>query len=290
MKALLFPNMDKKDAYSTTVNVIRELNSLKIDVLFAVENEVYFKNENASFMPIDDAGKSCDLIIAIGGDGTMLHAAKYGLCWDKPILGINLGRLGYMANIEPSELSLLKALTTGDYKIEERMLLECIHCKKDNQKSAVYALNDVVISNGSISKITELDVWCDGKYTMSYRADGLILSTPTGSTAYALSAGGPLIQQSINCISLTPICPHSLSARTIIFKKDSVITVKESQFNLHPIYVTIDGENGDRLEKGDSIKIKTSEKKVKFIFVKDTSFYEIVSQKFKLNKGFTEDC
>lgn len=288
MKALLFPNMDKKDAYRCTINTIKQLNSLKIDVLFTIENKKYFENEKVSFLSLDKACEICDFIIAIGGDGTMLHAAKYSVSWDKPMLGINLGRLGYMANIEASELSLLGALKSGGYKIEERMLLECTHYKKDSSES-FYALNDVVISNGSISKITELDVWCDGKYTMSYRSDGLILSTPTGSTAYALSAGGPLIQQSINCIALTPICPHSLFARTVIFKEDSVVTVKESRLNLQPIYTTIDGESGKQLEKGDSLVIKKADKKVKFIMIKDTSFYDIVSQKFKLNRDYTED-
>ncbi len=180
-----------------------------------------------------------------------------------------------------SELSPLKKLVDKSYKIENRMLLKCMHYSKD-QVHEYLALNDIVVSNGALSRIIDLDVSCGGNHIVSYRADGIIFSTPTGSTAYALSAGGPIIEPSLNSISLTPICPHSLVARTVIFSYEKVLSVCESKLNLHPIYITIDGDQGEKLEKGDKIEIMCSEKTVRLISLNHNSFYEVLNQKFKL--------
>lgn len=282
MKALLIPNLDKENAIETTLNVVSMLCSLDIEVVLADRFAEQVSGVGASFDEFFHALYESDVLIAIGGDGTIIHAAKHAVEAGKPLLGINVGRLGFMAGLEPSELEELKGLKDKSYKIEERMLLECIHYTANSSESYL-ALNDIVISNGSLSKIIELDVSCDERHIATYRADGIILSTPTGSTAYALSAGGPVIEPSINCISLTPICPHSLLNRTVIFKKNNILSVKCSKLNLHPIYITVDGQEGVRLFEDDTVLIKRSEKTVKLISLKQRSFYEVLSSKFLLN-------
>ncbi|MFZ2538280.1 MAG: NAD(+)/NADH kinase [Oscillospiraceae bacterium] len=284
MKAMVIPNLDKVNAKECTKKVIVELNSLSIDVLISDRHSEELSGIKACFVEFFDGIKSCDVVIAIGGDGTIIHAAKHAVEVDKPLLGINVGRLGFMAGIEMSELSQLLGLKNGSYSIEERMLLECVHITK-NDENTYLALNDVVVSNGALSRIIELDISCGDRQIITHRADGIILSTPTGSTAYALSAGGPVIEPSMNCISLTPICPHSLLSRTVIFKENSQITVRGSALNLHPIYITVDGEDGAKLEEQDSILVRRSEKTVKLITLNDKSFYEVLSNKFLLNKN-----
>ncbi len=284
MKAMVIPNLDKVNAKECTKRVILELNSLSIDVLLNDRHAEELSGVKACLVDFYKGIKSCDVVIAIGGDGTIIHAAKHAVEEDKPLLGINVGRLGFMAGLEMSELSQLVGLKNKSYSIEKRMLLECIH-KTEDKENTYLALNDVVVSNGALSRIIELDISCDDKQIITYRADGIILSTPTGSTAYALSAGGPVIEPSINCISLTPICPHSLASRTVIFKKNSQITVKGSALNLHPIYITVDGEEGVKLKEHELIKVRRSEKTVKLITLKDKSFYEVLSNKFLLNQN-----
>lgn len=282
MKAMIIPNLEKPTAKECTKEVADVLNKFGIEVLLCDYYNLILSDIKAQFLKYHEGINSCDVIIVIGGDGTIIHAAKHAVDSNKPLLGINVGRLGFMAGLEMSELSQLERLKDGNYNIEERMLLECVHHSSESQNKYL-ALNDIVVSNGALSRIVDLDISCDERYIMSYRADGVIISTPTGSTAYSLSAGGPIIEPSINCISLTPICPHSLLSRTVIFKKENVITVRGSKLNCHPIYITVDGETGANLKKQDFVEIRRSDKTVKLITLKDKSFYEVLSNKFLLN-------
>lgn len=281
MKVLIMPNLDKKNAVECTRMVIEKLDLYKIQSIMDVRYTQYFKDLSVEFANFNDAIENASYIISIGGDGTILHSAKHAVLYNTPLLGINVGRLGYMAGLEMNELDLLEKLVKNDYKIEKRMMLKCLHYSKD-MVSEYIALNDVVVSNGSMSRIIDLDIMCEEKTIITYRADGVILSTPTGSTAYALSAGGPIIEPSLNSICLTPICPHSLSARPIIFSQEKIITVKESNTNTHPIYITIDGEKGIKLEKTDKIEVMKSDKFVNLISLNQKSFYEVLNHKFKL--------
>ena len=180
------------------------------------------------------------------------------------------------------ELDLLSGLVSGGCREENRMMLDCTHYA-DGVRSQYLALNDVVVSNGAVSRMIDLDIECAGRHAMYYRADGIILSTPTGSTAYSLSAGGPVMEPSLNCICLTPICPHSLLSRPVIFSGDETITVKQGTLNRNAVYLTIDGDQGARLNHGDWLSIRRSEKRLRLITLKQTGFYEILSNKFKLH-------
>lgn len=280
MKAFIMPNLDKKNAVECATKVIKKL------IEFGIESSMDLRYSDCfhgvSFVPFYDGISVADVVIAIGGDGTFIHSAKHACVYDKPLLGINVGRLGFLAGLEMSELDRL-ALLTKDYSEERRMMLTCVHFDGDgNVKREHLALNDVVVSNGAVSRIIELDLGCNGKYFTSYRADGVILATPTGSTAYALSAGGPVLEPSLNSIAISPICPHTLVARTIIFSEEKVITVAPSGDNLHPIYVTIDGEQGNILEQSDNLEVRKSADFARLINLNEKSFYEILNQKFNI--------
>lgn len=281
MKALIMPNMDKINALECTLSVISKLKKYQI---YSCADKRFIPILNT---PIVEYGEfydlisTVDIIIAIGGDGTILHSAKHAVEFDKPLLGINVGRLGFMAGLEMNELSLLSRLVGQDYSVENRMLLRCLHHSRTGTSTHL-ALNDVVISNGALSRIVDIDVKCDDKFVSSFRADGIIFSTPTGSTAYALSAGGPVIDPSFNGISLTPICPHSLVARTVIFSHDKKISAYASKLNIHPIYITIDGEQGTVLNNEDVIEITRSRKALRLVSLNDKSFYEMLNNKFNL--------
>ena len=215
MKAMIMPNFDKKNAVACTKTVCSKLMEYgvepwmadscksKLDLSFVVYGDFYQQLQN------------CDLLIAIGGDGTIIHSAKHAVVFDKPILGINAGRLGFLAGLEQDELDYLQQLAACNYQIEERMMLEVVHHSEKGEIS-YFALNDAVISKGALARVIDLDIYCMNRYVSSYRADGIIFSTPTGSTAYALSAGGPIVEPAIDAIGMTPISPHSLFDRTIL--------------------------------------------------------------------------
>lgn len=282
MKILLMPNMDKPNARECSKQVIKRLCELEIEVLVCDRYANSLAGENVMFLEFFKALDDCDILITVGGDGTILHSTKHAVEVNKPLLGINVGRLGFMAGLEEFELSSLSRLKSGDFTVQERMLLSCIHYRQDGEITIYTALNDLVVSNGALSRMIELEVSCGGKPLTSTRADGLIFSTPTGSTAYALSAGGPVISPVVNCISLTPICPHSLFNRTVIFKDTDILTVRCAKGNRHTVYLTADGEDGAILNEGEYVEVKRSEKKAKLISLSDKSFYEILGDKFRL--------
>lgn len=212
-----------------------------------------------------------DLVISVGGDGTFLCAVRSVLTSEIPIIGINLGNLGYMTEISKDEIyEALSQILAGKYSIEERILLEA-----DFIGEKLYALNDIVVSRGIQSKLLDLNLFFDDKFVDCYRADGLILSTPTGSTAYSLSAGGPIVEPDLDALLITPICAHSLYQRPIIVRGDTNIRVTSSG-----CMVTADGQEvRERYEK-TFVTICKSEKKVKLIKLKNNFFFDTVRRKF----------
>lgn len=221
--------------------------------------------------------ESADIVLAFGGDGTLIHAAKYAAQFDRAVLGVNCGHLGFMAGLEANELSRLSALISGDYSTQSRMMLEVTLHSADGDR-VVYALNEAVISRGSLSRMIGLEVLSDDRPVVSYRADGVIVATPTGSTAYSLSAGGPIIDPSVNCLLLTPICPHSLHARSYIFGEDATLTVKP-QGEERDVFLTVDGEEAIAVSPEDTITVRRSERTARMICIKPTAFYEVLNQK-----------
>ncbi len=276
MNVLIMPNMIKPEAIKATSDVVRELSKNEIESYIDIAYKSYFDFKDVHFADFGTCLNKCDVIAVIGGDGTIIGAAKAAITVDKPIFGINLGTMGYLAQINPNELHKLSQLKSGDYHMEERMLLET----RITNAGKKYAVNDIVISKGLISKIVNISVLCDQKPMVKYRADGVILSTPTGSTAYSLSAGGSVVDPIVECILLTPICPHSLASRSLIFSAERELTVVSQNSRNDPdVYVSCDGETPIKLNFGESVMIKKSDKKVKFLRFDQENFYDIVSEK-----------
>jgi len=272
MKLLLMPNIEKAGVFSCVESICKTLSGEAI-LLMADSKKEYFKELDITFGNFEDLLCECDFCVAIGGDGTIIHVAKHAVTVNKPVIGINLGRLGFLSAIEPKEISLLKKLKTGEFNVEERMMLSVVH----NGKS-YSALNDAVLSKGALSKMIDLDVSSKGNSVGSYRADGIVFSTPTGSTAYNLSAGGPVIDASVECITMTPVAPHSAFSRSIIFSADSVITVKPASTD-REVFLTVDGEEGIPVSFGDEVSIFKSETSVKLINFNGKGFYQVLCDK-----------
>ena len=227
---------------------------------------------------------SCpDMIIVLGGDGSIMRAARRGAVIGVPILGIDLGRIGYLAELSPKDKDGLNAVLNGDYYIEKRSLIEVCTVKNGSPSGQVHvALNDIVLSNSEVSHMLETEVYCDGCSLGRYRADGFIVSTPTGSTAYSLSAGGPVLSPKLKGICLTPICPHSLMARPIIVPDDSHIEIKYLSPMSSSAHLTVDGNEADILMCGDSITVRRSSVCADFIRVnkkRNISFYDVLREK-----------
>lgn len=231
--------------------------------------------------PIDELYKIADIIITIGGDGTIIRFAKRAAQDGKAVLGINAGRVGYLANIEQNEYSLLSKLSTGEYTIEERMMLSITVKENGNVIGEYEALNDAVISSGYISRIIDVTASVDGGDVITYHADGLIAATPTGSTAYSMSAGGPVIDPSMKCVCLTPICSHSLAAKPILISGDKQIKLKAYSKKRTDIYLSIDGRKVTNIKPFTEIYITKSKKDVKLVRINERSFYKTLSLKFR---------
>lgn len=225
----------------------------------------------------DELLRTADVALCFGGDGTLIHAAKHAARFDCPVLGVNCGHLGFMAGLEANELSRLSALVRGDYTVETRMMLE-VTLQSAAGDRVFHALNEAVISRGSLSRMIGLSVFSGEQPVVSYRADGVILSTPTGSTAYSLSAGGPIIDPSVNCMLLTPICPHSLHTRSYIFGADATLTVRPTGEE-REMFLTVDGEEGIAVSPHDTVTVRRSVRSARILQLDPAAFYEALNQK-----------
>lgn len=278
MKIVLFPNFGKKNALSTAIKCCDILNELGTEIFAADCYKTEFAEKNfIKFGKIEEIAEKCDIIIAIGGDGTILKASAYASSFNKPLMGINTGRLGFMASMEIDELDMLSRLKTRDYTVETRMMIDASVMRDNKIISEHTALNDVVVSR-PYSKITDYTVFTDGIAVSSIRSDGMVFATPTGSTAYALSAGGPILEPSTECIQLTPICPHSLFSRTMVFTAERILEVRHSADD-DQVYFSVDGKKNCQILKNDTLIIKKSLKKLRLIDIKGNSFFNAVNNK-----------
>jgi NAD+ kinase len=222
--------------------------------------------------------KRSQLVVAIGGDGTILNAARVLAPHDVPVLGVNLGTLGFLAEVVPKDLyGAMKKVLAGEHSLEERMLLKARIGEAGTWR---YALNDMVIDKGGISRVIELHVWIDDHFVGSYKADGLIVSTPTGSTAYSLSAGGPIMNPKMRAIVATPICPHSLAVRPLVIDHDEVLRVEVVSDHKRMTF-NVDGQESHRLRSGDVMTASAATPTLKLVRVGSRSFYEILRTKLK---------
>lgn len=275
----VFPNLNNNGVSELAFDVIKILTDGGADVYVQNEYKPIFKSTKANFENFDKAMSLCDCAIAIGGDGTTLNIAKKAAFLNKSALGINAGRLGFMSGIERDELSLLTKLINKEYIIDERAMLKATIEKDGEVLSSHHCLNDIVVSRGNFARLIDVTITCDGRSVSNMRSDGVIISTPTGSTAYSMAAGGPVVSPEADCIIETPICPHSLMDRSIIFSADKelIVTANNDQNN-SPI-MTVDGQEAVNLTPGCQIHIKKSDITTKLIKLKPENFYEVLNKK-----------
>ena len=274
MKIALLPNLTRKNALSVSLSVCKELDKLNADYIVKEEHKDLFSDTNAEFLNEAEMLRICDIIVAVGGDGTIIHAAKAG----KPILGINAGRIAFMAGLEPGELDMLHKLIEGDYELDRRMMLKAeIFTPDDVCVETKYCVNDVVIARGTQIKMEDISVEHNGRLINNYTADGVIVSTPTGSTAYSLSVGGPVVDPQIESILITPICTHSLFSRALIFKPDSVFKLY-SPHNAE-LGLSCDGEDTIFVPKGHYVLVSKADVYGEFIRIKNDTFLDVLNNK-----------
>lgn len=225
--------------------------------------------------------RDSDFIVVLGGDGTFLAAARKAAIYNTPILGINLGTLGFLAEVDKkSSLLALQKVLNGEYIIEKRMMLEAsVYDHNNKAEKKLICLNDIGITRGSLSRIIDLKIFINDNFVDDYPADGIIVSTPTGSTGYNLSAGGPILDPNTNMMVITPICPHSLYARSIVVSDGDEIKVQIGENLYCDVILTIDGQMGYHLKNKDIVKIQKSNYVTNLIKTSNYSFYDILRKK-----------
>lgn len=221
-----------------------------------------------------------DIIAAVGGDGTILRIAKVAAKHEKPIIGINAGRLGYLACIGAEDLEKLKMLIKGDYTIENRSMIKAEWYKNGEFVDSCVCLNDAVISHGALSTLIDIDLKIDND-RFYYRADGIIAATPSGSTAYSMSAGGPIVDPSLECFILTPVCPHTLQSRPLVINDNKTVEISVDSSKDAKAYLSADGQTAFEMSRGSVVKISNSKTAARFIKLNDVSVYKIFFEKTK---------
>jgi len=254
----------------------------------AIEKEtaLALATQVAPAYPFEEIGDHIDLAIVIGGDGTLLHVARKMAGYDIPLVGINLGRLGFLTDIPADNMEqTLGQILDGEYDLEERSMLSAEIMRGGKIVHTANAFNDVIIGKGELSRLIEFETYQDGEFVNSMRADGVIVATPTGSTAYAMSAGGPILHPNLGAIVLVPICPHTLSDRPIVVSSDSVIEVVLTGGSQN-VHATFDGQEMFALNNSDHVFIRRAESPVKLIHPSGRSHYDVLRAKLHWGEKF----
>lgn len=275
---VIIPNPTKDLGLSVTKKLIQKLLSYGVAVYI---EEQYSDIDLPSLNFYESFPNIAELIIVVGGDGSVIDASVIAISKNIPVLGVNLGKVGYLSEVEPDNLDIFEKLFSGDYKIEEKLLLS-VSCKKGGEvlNSQRLAVNDVIISHDTFLGIADFRLENGSGECVKYRADGMILSTPAGSTAYSLSAGGPIISHDIDSITATPICPHSFFNRSIVFKSSEKIKIKnESDTDLN---VSVDGRYFLNLSKDDECKVEMADKKLKMLTFSENNMFTTLFKKMRI--------
>jgi NAD+ kinase len=240
-------------------------------------------------LPAKALAAKADLLIVVGGDGTLLKAAHLISARPIPLVGVNLGRLGFLADITPEKVQDdIAAMLKGEYSQEERLLLQAHALRKGGNEAPRTALNDVVVHKSDGGRLIEFETYVDGHFLCAYRADGIVVATPTGSTAYALSGGGPIVHPSMDAITLVPICPHTLGDRPLVVSGASVIEVRIGDAHGGSAQVTWDGQHAETLHPGDRVEAKRAAQRITFIHPRGYDYYKILRSKLHWGRSTTE--
>ncbi len=279
MKALFYHDLHKNNAYECIKQAAKILSGCGVEIMFDESCIAAFASiEKAVYGKYDELLKTADVVIAAGGDGTMMRCAKSLGSSRALMLGINTGRLGFLASLEQSELFMLEKLAFGEYAVNEHMMLDVKLRSSDTVKLSDSVLNEVVVSRAA-SHMCDFKIWVDDTLVSETRADGVMLSTPTGSTAYALSAGGPLIEPYLECIEFIPICSHSLFSRPMLLSPHRCIKIMPDYSRYDKIEISCDGKKPVALMHNDYVTVQMSDKKIRFVEIKNDSFFDSVNKK-----------
>ena len=283
LKIGIVPNMTKPESKKALEEFCSALNGRA--EIFLIKSSDYEKEETVyapytSFLSEEEFFDLCDIITVMGGDGSILQISTQAALKGKPILGINLGRVGYLAGAEKNYIKeAADRLVSGDYEMREHMMLSLSYGGGEN----ILALNDVVASRSEFGRIIELSVYVDDEYADTYTADGIVISTPTGSTAYSLSAGGPIAYPTMDVLMVTPICSHDLHSRTIVLPSDKKITVKLGNKYEYKALITVDGKIISPLKAEESFSVCASTIRTKLIKMDNYGFYDLLRMKLREN-------
>lgn len=283
-KIILTPNPYRDKNFTTVRQAMQILEQAGVQVKLCLPFEVDRSCElprDLRFSRLDRELPGADAVICFGGDGTILHMAKAATRQGVAVLGVNIGTMGFMAELENTELSQLARLASGDYVTEERMMLDVtVHRDRDIIFHDI-CLNDAVITKGAVARIVHLKVLCDGIQALECGGDGILIATPTGSTAYNLSAGGPIVDPAANSILITPICAHDVASRCIVASENRVITAQLIHNARRNGYLSVDGGKALRINMGDVITVQKSRLTTRLIRLKERSFYDVIHTKFQ---------
>lgn len=252
---------------------------MQASVCLPFQREGYGEELGLSMRPLQQEIRQADLLIAFGGDGTILHLARTVALHSVPVLGVNLGSLGFMSELEINELDRLRDLAQGRFTVESRMMLDVSVLREGRQVYNNIALNDAVVSKGSIARVVRLDIFTEEGRLTKVGGDGIIVSTPTGSTGYSMAAGGPIVEPTARNLLLTPICPHSTRSSSYVLSPEHIITVEAADANRKFVYLSVDGGKAFSLKNGDQVRVSTSKYTTRLVRLSKKSFCEILDKK-----------
>lgn len=284
-RVILSPNPYRDKNFQTLREAIRVLNASGVETRVCLPFEVdrtYDLPRDIRFSRIDRELPNASMVICFGGDGTLLHMAKAATRNGVPILGVNIGTMGFMAELESSELDQLARIANDDFTIDNRMMLDVTVYRERDIIFHDLCLNDVAITKGAVARIVHLNVKCDDVQAMECGGDGIVIATPTGSTAYSLSAGGPIVEPDADSILVTPICAHDVASRCIVASDKRTISVSMTQNARRNAYLSVDGGKALRMNMGDVATIRKSKLCTKLVRLKDRSFFDVVNMKFRI--------
>ena len=283
MKIILTPNpyRDKQFRIVEQAKSILESEGVTVRVCLPFEiDRSYALPPQLHFSDLKKEIRDAQMLICFGGDGTILHASKFATANHIPILGVNIGTMGFIAELESGELELLRRIPKGEYTLEPRSMLDVTVTNGAQTLFHETALNDAVITKGAIARVVQIGISCDGVDATSFSGDGVIVCTATGSTAYSMSAGGPIMEPSAKNLLITPICAHAMLAKSIVIGPRRVISIRTGKIGRHNAFLSVDGGRAFRLSPGDVTTVTSSEQITQLVRLKETSFFEILNHKF----------
>lgn len=284
-RVMVQPNPTKEEALQVSRRLISLLLREQFEVVVLEEFRKVLSErltprelERVCFMEEPDIYTSCDFIMVVGGDGTILRIAGQASLYRRPVLGVNCGTVGFMSELEPEEIEMVRMVKDGSFTLDDRSMLDVhVYNKEGEEIYTTAVLNEAVVTKGFFNRVIPLSVIVDGQEVFQFSGDGVIVTTPTGSTAYSLAAGGPILAPSSDCLAVTPICPHSLTVKSFVVSAASVVSVIP-QYKNHQVFLSPDGDTYE-LHDGDKVVIQRSQRIFSLLRIKGQGFYEIIREK-----------